>query len=76
MKNAIHRLLAGGRHEIVQSLVLLKPRPEHFNLDAKSEGLPPAKSDEPPQMGDPGSRGRTPPICYESTKHTAGVEQA
>ena len=38
MKNATHRLLAGGRHEIVQPLVLLSPRPEHFNLDAKSEG--------------------------------------
>ena len=34
------------------------------------------KSDEPSQMGDPGGRGRTPPIYYEPTKHTAEVEQA
>jgi hypothetical protein len=70
------RLLAGGRHETVQSLVLLSLRPEHFNLDAKSESLPAPKSDEPPQIGNPGGRGRTPPIYYESTKHTAEVEQA
>ena len=38
MKNAIHRLLAGRRHEIVQPLVLLRPQPERLNLDAKSEG--------------------------------------
>jgi hypothetical protein len=56
--------------------VLLSPRPEHFNLDAKSEGLPAPKSDEPSQMGDPGGRGRTPPIYYEPTKNAAGVEQA
>ena len=33
----IRRLLAGERHEIVQPLVLLRLRLEHFNLDAKSE---------------------------------------
>jgi hypothetical protein len=27
-------------------------------------------------MGDPGSRGRTPPTYHEPTKHTAGVAQA
>jgi hypothetical protein len=31
--------------------VLLSPRPEHFNLDAKSESLPAPKSDEPPPDG-------------------------
>ena len=51
MKNAIHRLLADGRHEIVQSLVLLKPRPEHFNLDAKSEGLRRPKAMSYPDRG-------------------------
>jgi hypothetical protein len=35
IKNAIRRLLAGERHKTVQPL--LSPRPEHFNLDAKSE---------------------------------------
>jgi hypothetical protein len=50
--------------------VLLSPRPEYFNLDAKSEGLSVPKSDKPPD-GDAGGRGRITPI-----KHIAGVEQA
>ena len=65
-------LLASERHEAVQPFVLLSHRPEHFNLDAKSEGLPARKSDEPPQMGDPGGRGQIPLIYYEPTKHIAG----
>ena len=72
----IRRLLADGKHETVQPLMLLSPRPEHFNLDAKSEGLPAPKSDELSQMGDPGDRGRISLTYYEPTKHTAGVEQA
>jgi hypothetical protein len=40
-------------HETVQPLMLLSPRPEHFNLDAKSESLPAPKSDEPLRW-DPG----------------------
>ena len=31
--------------------MLLSPRPEHFSLDAKSEGLPAPKSDKLSQMG-------------------------
>jgi len=29
--------LAGERHDTVQSLVVLSPRPEYLNLDTKSE---------------------------------------
>jgi hypothetical protein len=75
-KNVIRRPVAGERHETIQPLVLPSHRLEHSNLDAKSEDLPAPKSDELPQMGDPGGRGRTPPIYYEPTKYTAGVEQA
>ena len=58
------------------SSLLLSPRLKHFNLDAKSEGLPAPKSDEPPQMGEPGGRGRTSPTYYEPTKHTPGAEKS
>jgi hypothetical protein len=34
--SAIHRLLS-ERYETVQPFLLLSPRPEHFNLHAKSE---------------------------------------
>ena len=82
---ASRRLLAGERHNTVQPLVLLSPRPEYFNLDAKSEdagNVREAWQTHVPSalgrfyLGDPGGRGRTPPIYYEPTKHTAGVEQA
>jgi hypothetical protein len=48
IKNAIRRLFAGERQETIQPLVLLSPRPEFFNLDAKSEDLSTPQSDEPP----------------------------
>ena len=53
--------------------MLLTPRLEHFNLDVQSEGLLAPQSDELPQVGDSGGRGRTPPIYYELTKNAAGV---
>jgi len=57
IKNAMRRLLAGERHETVQPLVLLSPRPEHFNLDAKSESLPAMSH----PRWDLGGRGQTSP---------------
>ena len=72
IKNAIRRLLAGERHETVQPLVLLSLRPEHFNLDAKSEGLLTLKSDEPPQIGSRRSRPDTTYILRTYKTHSRG----
>ena len=59
-------------HETVQPIVLLSPRAEHFNLNAKSEAccLPAPKSDEP------GGRSQTPPIYHEPIKYTGASKSA